>query len=336
MRAVFQHLKVPKESWATAVETRYLQLLREAEPWQCIKAGLTNPKIAEDLFGEDLTKTHVSEVQIKFVADPKALHATVPRHFVVEIGATGMENYFHSVGGKGKMLATGAEQGYILAMKLEENLNPYDYRDSEWQSIATICATEHLKAELARGLDPSKAGAVTVSALSTEALVPLRNELQRSQSAHGILVNLHVKGVNFDREAEDAAGGFGVVPAPRIKLKGHFPSGLLSPDGMQPLFGLTPFKLVVHGLSEAPKYAWLDGIRAYVPPSAIEAALTAGETLGSAKTEHRRTERRRAGKQRRGDHEDGEISDGGSSTTSSKVARGISAMAFGRDDNDIT
>ena len=94
--------------------------------------------------------------------------------------------------------------------------------------------------------------------------------------------------MNFDREAEDAAGGFGVVPAPRIKLKGHFPSGLLSPDGMQPLFGLTPFKLVVHGLSEAPKYAWLDGIRAFVPPSAIEAALTAGETLGSAKTEHRR------------------------------------------------
>ena len=104
---------------------------------------------------------------------------------------------------------------------------------------------------------------------------------------------------------------------------------------MQPLFGLTPFKLVVHGLSEAPKYAWLDGIRAYVPPSAIEAALTAGETLGSAKTEHRRTERRRAGKQRRADHEDGEISDDGASTASSKVARGLSAMAFGRDGDDI-
>ena len=50
---------------------------------------------------------------------------------------------------------------------------------------------------------------------------------------------------------------------------------------MQPLFGLPPFKLIVHGLSETPKYAWLDAVRAYVPPSAIEAALTAGETLGS-------------------------------------------------------
>ena len=104
---------------------------------------------------------------------------------------------------------------------------------------------------------------------------------------------------------------------------------------MQPLFGLTPFKLVVRGLSEAPKYAWLDGIRAYVPPSAIEAAVEAGETLGNAKTEHRRTERRRGGKQRREDHDDGEISDGGVSTASSKVARGLSAMAFGRDNDDI-
>ena len=158
--------------------------------------------------------------------------------------------------------------------------------------------------------------------------------MQRSQSAHGIIVNLHVKGVNFDREAEDEAGGFGVVPAPRIKLKGQFPSGLLSTDGMQPLFGLTPFKLVVPGLSEAPKYATLDGVRAYVPPSALEAAVAAGETLGSARTQHRRGQQRR-GKQRRSDHEDGEISDGGASTASSKVARGISAMGFGRDDGDI-
>ena len=258
----------------------------------------------------------------------------MPRHFVGEIGSTGMENFFHSVGGKGKMLATGAEQGYIVAVKLGDNLNPYDYRDPEWQAIATLCATEHLKAELTRGLDASKAGGIIVSALSTEALVPLRNELQRSQSAHGIIVNFHVKGVNFDREAEDEAGGFGVVPAPRIKLKGQFPSGLLSADGMQPLFGLTPFKLVVPGLSEAPKYATLDGVRAFVPPSAIEAAVEAGETLGSARTQHRRGQQRR-GKQRRSEHEDGEISDGGTSTTSSKVARGISAMGFGRDDGDI-
>ena len=41
------------------------------------------------------------------------------------------------------------------------------------------------------------------------------------------------------------------------------------------------------------------------------------------------------GKQRRSDHEDGEISDGASSTASYKVARGFSAMGFGRDDNDI-
>ena len=105
---------------------------------------------------------------------------------------------------------------------------------------------------------------------------------------------------------------------------------------MQPLFGLTPFKLVVPGLSEAPKYATLDGVRAYVPPSAIEAAVEAaweaGETLGSARTQHRRGQQRR-GKQRRSDHEDGEISDGGASTASSKVARGLSEMAFGRDDD---
>ena len=47
------------------------------------------------------------------------------------------------------------------------------------------------------------------------------------------------------------------------------------------------------------------------------------------------TERRRVGKQRREDHDDGEISDGGVSTASSKMARGLSAMAFGRDSDDI-
>ena len=272
VQRIYNTLKIEGDAWGSAVESCTLMIQGAKEPWTgLISSTLTSARVANVIFGEDGTKTHLLQIQAKIAESSKPNAKEEWKPFEVEIGVAGKYASFKSIGGRGKIVATSndATNGYPVTVILDRNKGPYEYREHGWQQAAAHYAVSHLQKQLGE-----KAG---IRVLAIETITPLSSKAGK-QSARGLRVHLLVTGVNFDREDDDAAGGLGVVQSPAINLIALLPNGKIdavtdqttSKVVKRPAVEPTLYKIVINGLVGHGRYRVVGETPYFYPPSAIE------------------------------------------------------------------
>ena len=256
----------------------------------------------------------------------------------VEVGVADKYEYFKSIGGRGRMvLPPNGTNGVLIDMVLDQNRRTYPYHDPDWQAAAKFYAVKHVTDVLHAPLEAAAKERVTVDCFAVSPIRPLSTNLFM-QEAKGLVVSLLVKGVQF--EDGDEADGFGLAPVSPIPLQAVLLTGEVSPDGLTPTVGPTPFRIRARCFSSPWKVKDGNWLAPLLVAEAKEAAAADGST---ASFDNIRTARRRlmrmashresqavpkaAGKRRADDRaeggglSEGEVSDGGASAASSSVSK---------------
>jgi hypothetical protein len=329
VHSVFRKLEIPNDMWGDAVEPRGVLVMGFDKPWSVTIGTVNNPDPLKVIFGDDHKGTVVMTVDVRLLTDIKK-HESEIVQLEVEVGVAGMYECFKQIGGKGRLvLAPGAEHGILLNVILASNPRTYPYHDPDWQAAAKHYAVAHILGSLTTGItDEALKSRCIINCFAVSPIVPLNTNVFQ-QPAKGLLLAMHIKGVQFD--AEDEAGGFGLIPAQPIPLTGALLTGHVSPDGLTPLTGPVPFRIAVKGLKGAPR---LKADTWYAPSLAAEMEAE-GTEFSKMRTAQRRAQRKATATYHARDwhdrgEEEGELSEGGASAASStaKIRKSMGASRF--------
>jgi hypothetical protein len=251
-------VNVPGQFWSQGVVPHFMEIVGDPEPWEATRCGIINEKAYKQAFGDDLRKTHVKVLRVPIVGD-KDQKKPIDTFCEVEIGAAGSEEYFKSIGGRGKLIArtTGLGEATVLTMTMDQNHGLADFHKSQWNAAWRTAALAHVTAVLTAAHDKKP----DIVIYSSEPVTP-RNSFAGRQcvalherqppcptpiqshtwpcalcvrvrcvctlarrSASGIRAHMILKGYTALTIPEDAAGGLGVLPLPPIPLVAELPNG---------------------------------------------------------------------------------------------------------------
>ena len=176
----------PSNAWDKAVEPRALFVQGSEKPWQITVATLKSAAGMDALFGEDRSRTHLMNVQVRCLVDAKKQEYAF-RPTEVEVGAAGSYDCFKMLGQRGKRVIQQGDKdtGRILVVTLDRNPKSWDYHHPEWQCAEVTCAIAHVSRALTSHLEPTSLKTpITVTQFAVEPIVPIMATVDVAQSAN--------------------------------------------------------------------------------------------------------------------------------------------------------